>query len=211
VNRSEWAEVCKGMVARWPGFDWASATSVGALDVWFGDLEEHDAADVAAAVQALYRTGREFPPNGGQILAKVDELDTDDPDWAAAFRWLKRLAMAGYTSPMRGRVTGPRGEPSRAQQVQQRILDEMPGQVRGFVEALGDVQLRDNLNDIDNGEARLRTKWQTWCRGRAGDRMLVGLPGGLSAVRRIRGGEPRQIGAVLKALPGGSDDGEGAA
>lgn len=82
MERSDWIEVVQRMRAYWPH----QAVPDASLAVWFEDLSHLPAEQVIVAVAALYRDGREFPPNGAQILAKVSELGRDDPDHGAAWR-----------------------------------------------------------------------------------------------------------------------------
>ena len=197
MTRSEWMEIAAMMAANWPHRPMPDA----ALAKYFADLKDFDAADVQAAAEALYRDGREFPPNGAQIRARLLEHDEDAPDFADALRWLLKLAMAGYTSPYYGERF------PRTVARCDAVLDAMPTMVRDFALDAGRAQLIANLNDPDNGEARLRWKWEQWQRRRTRDVNLIGLPGGLGAVGRVNGGEPRRLdmGAALRALPGGEE------
>lgn len=201
MTRGEWLEIAAMMAANWPHRPMPDAS----LAKFYADLKEFEAADVQAAVEALYRDGREFPPSGAQIRGRLLEHDDDAPDFAAVYGWLMKLGMAGYTSPYYG------DRFPRTVDRCERVLASMPAAVRDFVLATGRAQLIGNLNDPDNGEARLRWKWEQWQRRRTRDQNLIGLPGGLGAVGRVNGGEPRRldVGAALRALPGGQRGNDG--
>lgn len=81
MNRSEWLKIVAVLQARWPH----QAIPAKSAELWFTDLEEFPAGKVDAAATALYRDGREFPPNGAMIRNKVIELGTEDRDWSKAY------------------------------------------------------------------------------------------------------------------------------
>jgi hypothetical protein len=82
MTRSEWIEIVAEMRVRWPH----SEIPKQSIALWFDDLAQLPAEQVRVAAQALYRDGREFVPNSGQILAKVGELGRDDVDHGEAWR-----------------------------------------------------------------------------------------------------------------------------
>ena len=90
MTRSEWLKIAAVLQARWPNVPIRDDS----LEIWFKDLEDLDAGQVSAAVEALYREGREFAPNGGQIRKRLIELRTDAGDWSQAYE----LAMEAATS-----------------------------------------------------------------------------------------------------------------
>lgn len=81
MNRSEWLKVVAVLQARWPH----QAIPAKSAELWFTDLEEFPAAQVDAAATALYRDGREFPPNGAMIRNKLIELQSPERDWSKAY------------------------------------------------------------------------------------------------------------------------------
>lgn len=82
MTRLEWAEICQRVAAWWPHQQWPDASAAA----YFDDLNHLPAAQVLAGVQTLYLDGREFPPNGAQILAQVADLDRNAPSFGEAWR-----------------------------------------------------------------------------------------------------------------------------
>lgn len=86
MTRPEWIEVVQRMVTNWPHVTIPDAS----IAKWYGDLAHLPFEQVAVAVEAIYRDGREYPPNGAQVLAKVSELSRDDPDYGEAWRLVNK-------------------------------------------------------------------------------------------------------------------------
>lgn len=90
MSGEEWARIVKVITANWPH----QLPPVDSLDKWGSDLEDLEAGHVLAGVEALYRDGREFPPNGGQIREKVRELEQrEEPDHGEA--WAMAMTAVG--------------------------------------------------------------------------------------------------------------------
>lgn len=76
MNGHEWRAICAEIIAGWPqAADYDDAT----FAVWGSDVAELDAPTVRAALTAIRRQGREFPPNGGQLRVKALELAGGTP------------------------------------------------------------------------------------------------------------------------------------
>lgn len=90
MTPAEWATLAVELQARWPNRELTDES----LAIWFDDLRHLPADQVRVGIVALYRDGREWCPNGAQILAKVSELDRDDPDHGEAWKLLNRALMA---------------------------------------------------------------------------------------------------------------------
>lgn len=92
MKRSEWVDVVKRYRANWPHATVPDAS----IAKWYDDLAELPVEQVIAAVEAIYREGHEFPPNGAQVLAKVAEVERSDPDhgeaWQLVVSALRRFA-----------------------------------------------------------------------------------------------------------------------
>lgn len=86
MNRGEWAQVCQRVAAWWPHRQWPD-TSIAA---YYDDLKDADAGHVLAAVQTVYRDGREWPPTGAQILQQLARLELDAPGFGKAWRLILR-------------------------------------------------------------------------------------------------------------------------
>jgi hypothetical protein len=104
VKRSEWVEVVKRVAAWWPNNAWPRES----VAAYFDDLAEVDGRDVQAAVEAIYREGNPFPPNGAQILAAVQKADSPRADWSRGWE-LANANVHGYIGE-----PGTEGEPQRA-------------------------------------------------------------------------------------------------
>lgn len=70
MTADEWDKIVALITANWPH----SMPPEEALAKWGNDLADCVVDEVYAAVEALYRDGREHAPNGGQIRAKIVEL-----------------------------------------------------------------------------------------------------------------------------------------
>lgn len=70
MTEAEWTKITAVMTANWPH----QLPPPESLAKWGRDLAELPGPEVLAAVEAIYRDGKEFPPNGGQIRNKVLEL-----------------------------------------------------------------------------------------------------------------------------------------
>lgn len=90
MSGEEWIEIVRRIDANWPHV----TTPETAIAKWFADLRHLPAEQVLVAVEATYRDGREFPPNGAQILAKLSELDRNDPDHGKAWELVNKALWA---------------------------------------------------------------------------------------------------------------------
>ena len=81
MSPAEWDLVVAVLTANWPH----QLPPDEALTKWGTDLAGEEGDDVLLAVETLYRDGREFPPNGAQIAAKIAELRRSDPDVGEAW------------------------------------------------------------------------------------------------------------------------------
>lgn len=178
MTASEWIEIAAAIRDRWP----AAALPEGTIRQWGADLEDLPGAQVAAALDALYRDGREFPPNGGQIRAKVIELDVAAPEFAevvVALRRVLEVPTFGAT-----RVGGTDDEPEFAPvNLRQAALEAEHPLIGAFVDAVG----WDQIHGLEGGsdEARLRAKWQAFVDRSTRDARLRGIPAsGLRGLER---------------------------
>lgn len=91
MNWEEWNTITVEIQAYWPN----RAIPDESFDLWFRDLEEFEAEQVHASVNALYRDGREWAPNGAIIRNKLIELRTDAPDHGRAYELTMEAAGPG--------------------------------------------------------------------------------------------------------------------
>lgn len=89
MTELEWAKVAVELQARWPNRPLTDES----LAIWFEDLKHLPVEQVRAAIIALYRDGREWCPNGAQILGRVSELARDDPSYGEAWRLVNKALM----------------------------------------------------------------------------------------------------------------------
>lgn len=217
---AEWKRIASEMTAMWP----KGRIAERAGQRYFADLAELPEPTVRAAVEVLYREGREWPPTGAQIRAKVAELTIDAPDWSEA------LAQIGlwHRRPQVERMpcaecddTGWLSEPDlavrcgcevrqqgtiRAQVDEQRrrvhpivriFVESYPDQVAPMVYAEEATAQRVN-------EAQVREKWEAFVRRGEREMCLAGIePAGLPTLERIAGkraGRLAPVGEVVKGL-----------
>lgn len=198
MKQSEWvSDVVRRINANWPH----QTVPDPALAKWYDDLREMEVRDVVAAVEALYRDGREFPPNGGMIRRKAVELAADAPEWAEVWLWVGRYIRTGVTDPFYFQPNyAGRERPDHPTHRARRLRDRMPPLASSFIEAVGDRQLREACEqDGGGGEARLREKWASWSRRFEREAGMRGLDSGLAAVARVNAA-PARIGEAIMEI-----------
>lgn len=175
---SEWTEVLALMRLNWPN---AKFPPPEAREKWYADLKHLPAEQVKVCVEALYRDGREFPPNGAQILAKVSELSRDEIDHGEAWKLAKKAALKADAKE--GMAWLEERSPAAAETVRR-----ISGPYLSYMvdeESTVRAQFRDIFRNIVAGQKR--------------DDAYVGLPSS-----NLRGLErsPRRLGSALqRALP----------
>lgn len=90
MTRGEWITVVQRMDMNWPHAKIPEAS----IAKWFDDLHRLPGEQVLVAVEASYRDGSAFPPNGAQILAKIAALDRHDPDHGRAWELVNKALWA---------------------------------------------------------------------------------------------------------------------
>lgn len=87
MERSEWVAIVRRIRMNWPN----SKLPDDSIAKWYDDLRHLPGPQVQQTMESLYREGREFPPNGGQILARLTELEPDKRDhWGEAWRLTRK-------------------------------------------------------------------------------------------------------------------------
>lgn len=191
MTAAEWASITERMVAAWPHGDWPKVTRVGSLDRWYADLSEFPAERVSTAVEALYRSGREFPPNGAQIRAQIIDLEHDAPTWPEVWELLwKAMRKHGHADTTAACDW----------------LGEKHPLVGTFARRL---PFRDfcltREPSVFHGQAR--RQWEALVEQTRRDESLRGLPeGGLRRLERVNS-QPRRIGDVLRGLTPPKEEG----
>lgn len=167
MTKAEWLELVTEMQARWP----RKEISDESVALWFADLSHLPADQVRAGVLALYRDGREWCPNGAQILSKVSELDRDDPDYGEAWKLAKKASL--IAEPEKAFETLKAQSPAAAQAVRQ-----MCG-----------LYLEYNLDEEGTARAQFRDIYNSVVSARRRDDAYVGIEG--AGLRALDG--PRKI------------------
>ena len=83
MTREEWTKIIGFLQATWPQRELGNAT----IEAWYLSVANLDVEDALDAARALADDGREFCPNGGQILQRAIALRDDTvPSWSAGWR-----------------------------------------------------------------------------------------------------------------------------
>jgi hypothetical protein len=192
VNDAQWLNVKARLTTNWPH----QLPPESALAKWRTDLDDLDGDQVEVAIEALYRDGRDFPPNGAQIRAKVVELAADVPTWGEVWDRLWRAAQRFG----RGREQEAFG-----------WLEEWSPLAAQFARQLPFREFCTTTEpEVFHGQAR--RVWEQLVRRFERDTALTGLPSaGLKAVERANKTAPAHIGdAIRNALPAPSASEEAA-
>ncbi len=178
MTRAEWMETLALMRVNWPH---VAAPDGPVAEKGFRDLQHLPGEQVVVAVEALYRDGREFPPNGAQILAKINELSRDDLSAGEAWRLAHRAARIA--------------DPDKAQ----RWLEEQCPAAAEAVRQISGPYLSYMKADEPTVRAQFRDIYNNVIKAQRRDDLYAGLPN--AGLRGLERG-PRKLGAALKrALP----------
>lgn len=180
MTRQEWDQIVGLMAANWPH----SPPTDEAIDKWFSDLHDLDGRHVYTAVEAIYRDGREYPPNGAQILAKVSELDRDDPDWGRAWELANKASWKHMPYDAERFI---------------RTLDEQSPAAAEAVRRFGIKHFGERLvKDEGTDRAQFRDIFKNVVAERKRDAAYATLPA--AGLRQIEQAPQRATGAIAKAL-----------
>ena len=89
MTLEQWYALAAELQARWPHREIPEES----VKLWYEDLSSLPSEEARAAILALYRDGREWAPNGAQILAKVSELRRQDPHYGEAWKLVNQALM----------------------------------------------------------------------------------------------------------------------
>jgi hypothetical protein len=217
--RAEVLELLADAMGKWPHIDLTADATVGQ---YVRDLADVDAELARLAVEAFYRDGERFPPNGAAIVGKVADLAIDAPDWGVVKAELVRRHHRHGDREPGGAGECPFGEcdgrglvidwdsntasdcrcrpdlvrRARVRQVQSPVVNE-------FLALVGAMELRDLLAGDRIAEAQVRTKYEAFVRDIRRDVTYQGLePGVLPGVdRHLEQAQRRNFRRVGPARP----------
>lgn len=188
MRASEWLEIAAGIRERYPAAQLPEET----VRRWGEDLQDLDAVHVQAGVEALYRQGRTWPPNSGEIRAAVASLMLDAPDWHEVLTLLRAVCAqpreAIASSEVRPDANGADVAHVTMRYPRDEAIAALPELVRAFVESIefSQIEIGASRNAQGADEARLRDKWLAFEKRAQREVLLVGIPaGGLATLKRI--------------------------
>ncbi len=218
MNDRQWLNVQTRLTANWPH----QIPPESSLEKWRADLADLDGDQVEMAVEALYRDGREYPPNGATIRRKVIALSIDAPDWSAVKAELckppSRQQPQQLVDCSHGRCDGDgwldvadqpntvKACPCRVERIEKARARHAHPLIRGFAAEVGQESLRDVWADR-TAEAQVRTMWEQFVARHAQEAAYAGLPdAGLPAIERANRKGFGRIGDAIRAvLPAGTE------
>lgn len=178
MTEGEWMEVATEMQARWPQRELPEES----LGIWFTDLRHLEAEEVRAGMLALYADGREWCPNGGQILAKVVELSQNQVDHGEAWKLAKKASM--------------KADQEKAFEL---LKEQSPAAAEAVRRLCGGLTLTYLLAEESTVRAQFRDIFRNIVAAERRDDLYAGIPkAGLRGLDR----GPRKLGdALQRALP----------
>jgi hypothetical protein len=199
MTDAEWDQVVELLATNWPH----QLQPELSLAKYRRDLDDFPVAQVLVAIETLYRDGREFPPNSGQVRGQLADLHFDAPAWFEAMRTIRRAA--GKSDRLIVEDESERGW----HYVDERMifLDAEAPLIAGFIREVGWRSI--NLEG-GSDEARLRTKYEDFVR-RVRDKLVYGgLPtAGLARLERVVAGEVKAVDRCAAEEPRVIDVGNG--
>jgi hypothetical protein len=191
MTDSEWDQVVELLATNWPH----QLQPELSLAKYRRDLDDFPVEQVLVAIETLYRDGREFPPNSGQVRGQLADLHFDAPSWFEAMRTIRRAS--GKSADLIVEDESERGW----HYVDERMvfLDAEAPLIAGFIREVG----WRSINIEDGGdEARLRTKYEDFVRRVREKLVYGGLPSsGLARLERVVDGEVKAIDRSAEGEP----------
>jgi hypothetical protein len=224
MNRREWLEISARMTLYWP----QAETPDESLALFYEDLKDQEGGKVLAAVESLHRDPAQvWPPNSGQILYRLAEIDLDAPSWMELKAELTRRGSAPGTvaspwqEPCPFGVCDGRGfivdedarmstacecRPGKIEQAKAVAADALTANpvVAAFIADVGTGELDDVRAGDRVAEAQVRTKWEGFVLERIREVTWAGIPtAGLRGLERRA--EMRAMGAAVRAVLEGGE------
>lgn len=185
MTPQEWAMLSLEIQTRWPN----RSIPEESFSLWYGDLAELPAEQVKAGIEALYRDGREWAPNGAQIRLKVIDLASNLPTHGEAYGMAMEAA-------------GPRGGFNNGMAW---LLEQSPA-AAAAAEQFGwrDFCLGDATNDTAR-RAQFRDIYNAIAKRAIDQEKYRGLEA--AGLRVLEGGKgPQKIGKLIQLVPPKGND-----
>lgn len=188
MNRAEWSEIAGIMTANWPH----QVIPDASLAKFYEDLRDLPAEQVHAGVEAVYRSGAAFPPNGAQIRRQIIDLNLDLPTWGEVWNQIMH-AVGKFGTWNEDKAQDELG-----------VFHPLALQLVREVGFRSICLCEDPLTVL---EAQCRRKWEQMTARVERDGMLTGLPsGGLRTLERVNGG-PRLLAEAMEEVFEGKPEG----
>lgn len=189
MKHAEWLDIAALMTDLWP----FHPLPRNAVATFFAELEDLDAVSVQAAVRAINRDGKEFPPNAGQIRAKASDLGrpaaTFEHVWAEIHRAVRSFGWPRAAEALRSLAEVP-------------FALDLVSAMGGWVAVCSAGPDEARPTDPGVWRAQAEHAFKALTAQRRDDEALAGLPGlrAEAAVRRLAAAEeppalpePRQL------------------
>lgn len=181
MTRQEW-DVLAALIEEW----WPSSSFPESRQAaWFIELEGHDASAVERALRGLLREGKDFPPNLGQLVARLEQ-PTAAPSWTTAWSLICRAISRGFRESY---------DPVVAMDAGQRWLAQHDVVVAAFAQDYGLRRLwEEPTGDPDRGPkvlAAIGKAYDRFCEQFARDERRAGLD--VAMRRRSLTSGPRRL------------------
>lgn len=185
MTPDEWVEIVRRIQANWP----QQRIPRASLAKWYDDLKDLHAEVVAAAVESIYRQGREWPPNGAMILGEVADQTLDAPSFGEAWQMI---------------LTAIRSHGSRNPQ---RVIDKLSERHPAVAELAAQVDVRD-IGMAPDGDttmhAQARERYRSIIAKQRRDLTHAGLPAATAPqLRALHRPAPRPAGEAMRSLIAG--------
>jgi hypothetical protein len=174
VTREDWDGIGAFLQATWPQRELTDET----LDAWYESVEDLDAVEVLTAARAEARTGRDWPPTGGQLRKRVGELSGPRRDWSSGYSLVTR-APFGWIDEAADALAWVRERDPIAAEVIRRWGTREWGMRPASNEATHRAQFRDMYREVSDSAAEAEA--------------LVGLP-------PVSGSGLKQVGETSRRL-----------
>lgn len=180
MTRDEFADLMTRVSLNWPRQRIPDDTAAK----FYRDLDQFPFEAAMAAVESLYRGGREFAPTSAHIIAEIAQQTDDAPEFGVAWQMIVK-AIRSYGSH------NPR-----------RVVDKLHEQHPAVAQLASQVGIRE-LGMAQEGDttrhAQAREMYRSICRKRTRSITHRGLPS--AAVPALRDtSQPRRIGDAMLEL-----------